>query len=124
MTTVMEEYRLPAEAIPPGGGISSAGRLGWNSASVEQDGRLLLSASADHTVTLWSLCDFTPTRTFVFSKAPSHAIPLEPEDFAFVAAVGDSLERVPLTEQMLPLAADRGAMDAAQLLMTREALRN
>ena len=95
-----------------------------HSLTTSKDGRLLLSASADHTVTLWSLCDFTPTRTFVFSKAPSHAIPLEPEDFAFVAAVGDSLERVPLTEQMLPLAADRSAMDAAQLLMTREALRN
>ena len=70
---------------------------------------------------LWSLVDFSPLRTFVFSRPVSHVMCLDPPN-AFVAALGEALELVPLQEEFLPPLADQAAMDAAQQLLTKEAV--
>ena len=89
------------------------------SLSCAMDGRLLLSSSVDHTVVLWSLADFTPLRTFVFSKPAAQAVCLQPPT-GFLAALGEQLEHVPIPEENLPLPADASAFDAAQLLLAAE----
>ena len=104
----------PAPALCLGAAELHAGRV--TSLSCSRDGRLLLSSSLDHTAALWSLADFAPLRTFVFSRPCNHAVCLHPPT-AFIAALGDSLETVPIPEAALPPLADAEAMDAAALLL-------
>ena len=115
----MEASWQLAPALCLGSAEPHAARV--SSLSCAADGRIFLSASpSDHTVALWSLADFTPLRTFVFNQPPYHAVCLDPPT-GFLAALGDSVEHVPLPDDTLPAPVDADAMDAALALLAATA---